>query len=155
MITQDQAKHLFDYCPTGVLLWKNPTHKAVKPGSQAGVKKPSNYATVSINAKNYMVHKLIYLWHTGDWPKVVDHIDNDKTNNKIENLRAATHSQNMMNRKGWSGKSKGVYKEHNRWVAKICVEYKKYELGRFNTEEEAAQAYKEAAEKLHGIFAKM
>lgn len=154
MITQAEVKYLFDYCPTGKLLWKNPTHTAVKVGSQAGVKNPVKYAVVYINAKSYLVHKLIYLWHTGEWPKIVDHIDNDKRNNKIENLRAATASQNMMNRKGWSGRYKGVYPAGDKWAAKITVDRRVYELGTFDTEDEAFCAYKQMADKLHGEFAK-
>lgn len=154
MLTQADVKHLFDYHPDGKLIWKNPTNRAVKPGTVAGVKKPAAYSVVSISAKIYMVHRLVYLWHTGEWPQIVDHIDNDKTNNRIENLRAATPEQNMANRRGWAGRKKGVVPAGSRWGAVIRAAGKQYWLGTFDSEDEAHAAYVEAANRLHGVFAK-
>ena len=97
------------------------------------------------------------------FPKLlVDHIDGDGLDNRRENLRLATHSENTCNRQSApTGKSRfrGVYldkregKGKKKWRAEIYKDNKKYRLGRFETEEEAAAAYNQKAIELHGEFA--
>lgn len=88
--------------------------------------------------------------------KEVDHRDGDGLHNCRTNLRVATRSQQLMNRRGW-GKSrfKGVSPEGGRWRAQIAKDHKDYLLGVFDTEEEAAIAYDRAAMTLHGEFARL
>jgi len=94
-------------------------------------------------------------------PLRVDHIDGNGLNNQRSNLRIATHRQNMINigkrRKNPTSKYKGVSfdKSRNKWTASMGVNYKCISLGRYNTEEEAAIAYNEAAKKTHGEFARL
>lgn len=90
---------------------------------------------------------------------LVDHKDNDSLNNQRSNLRLATPSQNRQNQKASACNKtgfKGVY-EHpttHRFRAQIRVNHKYYDLGFHTTAEEASEAYKEAANRLHGEFAK-
>ena len=90
---------------------------------------------------------------------VVDHINHDGMDNRRANLRAATHSQNLCNRKKRSGamysKYKGVHwhKHHKKWSSRITFQKKTIELGSFEDEIEAAKAYDEAAKIHHGEFA--
>lgn len=107
--------------------------------------------------------KFIYLHQEllGESPGyIIDHIDGDGLNNRISNLRFVTKSQNSFNSfypKGIS-KYKGVWKRQDRkkpWVAEIRVENKKYYLGSFYTEKEAALAYNDAAITLVGNYAKL
>ena len=98
MITQEQVKKLFDY-RNGELYWMINPCKNVKIGDMAGSLNNKGYKRTSINKKIYSIHRLIFLMHYGYLPQCLDHIDGNKTNNKIENLREATPSQNCYNAK--------------------------------------------------------
>lgn len=106
--------------------------------------------------------KRIYSWlHrlVMDAPKGmdVDHINRNKLDNRKQNLRICTHPQNLFNSKdkGGSSQFKGVAwnKYHKKWQAYIGKDYKKYRLGYFNVEEDAAKAYDLKAKELFGEFA--
>jgi hypothetical protein len=89
MFTQEQAHELFDY-KDGVLYWKVRPAYNIKKNSRAGSRHHSNYIYISINKSSIAEHRIIFLMHHGYLPEQVDHIDNDRTNNRIENLRKAT-----------------------------------------------------------------
>ena len=126
--------------------------------SKSGTLDGGGYIQTGIKGKYYKNHRLIFMMHHGYCPDYVDHIDGNKLNNKIENLRAATHSENLYNRKFQSNNTSGVkgvsyenqYKK--KWKAKISVDGKEISIGRFETLEEAKNAMKEMREKLHGLF---
>lgn len=88
-----------------------------------------------------------------------DHKNGDPTDNRLENLRIATHSQNMMNRKTLKkgSKYKGIYfcKIRKNWVAQISIDGKTKNIGRFFTDKQAAIAYNEQAKIHYGDFAKL
>lgn len=97
---------LFAY-KDGVLYWKTrPPFGRVKTGDTAGYKGPDGYVKVGINGVYYMAHRLIWRMHhkNGAVPIVIDHVDGNKSNNKIENLRALTHSDNIRNQTKGGGK---------------------------------------------------
>jgi len=100
-LTVDLLKHLFDYDKeTGNLIWKVTNSNNQKIGDIAGSLNPKvGYIRVGINGKKYYAHRLIFLYHKGYLPKTIDHINCDKVDNRIENLRAATVGQNQHNRK--------------------------------------------------------
>jgi len=104
---------------------------------------------------NYRVAYAMY-YGTDPGAMQIDHIDGDKSNNRISNLRLATHEQNLYNQKVNSTNTsgyKGVVQYYSRWRAYICINYKRINLGTFDTPEEAHKAYCEAADKHHGKFA--
>lgn len=102
--------------------------------------------------KQQYLHRLVM-----DAPKEmqVDHINGDKLDNRKENLRVCTNTENAKNRPAFSGKYKGVHfaKKQRKWVAQITVNRKIYNLGSHENAEHAALAYNEAAIKYHGEYA--
>lgn len=117
------------------------------------------YVQISINRKVYKAHRLAYYMQTGIDPGSyqVDHINGDRTDNRIVNLRLATNSQNQCNAKlKKSNKSgcKGVYwfARKSKWCAMIKASGKTHFLGYFSDKESASEAYTKAAEKFHGPF---
>lgn len=104
---------------------------------------------------NIMLHRLVVFAKKGE---VVDHIDGDVKNNQKSNLRICTQTENSKNRKIGTNNSsgfKGVIKKGNKYHAKIGLNKNRIHLGSFDTKEEAAKAYNEAAKKYHGDFAKL
>jgi len=151
MLTQKLIKKLFLY--DNGILYRKSTKKPACPNSIV-----KGYGTVKINNKNYKQHRIIFLYHHGYLPKALDHIDRNKLNNKIENLRPATKNGNNHN-VGLSSHNtsgyKGVYfhKPRKKWRAMIKINRKQIAIGRFDTKEEAALAYNKGALKYHGKFA--
>ena len=156
-ITVELLNELFEYS-FGNLYWKIKKGSRGLIGSQAGTKNANGYLVVTINNKKYLVHRLIYFIHNKSMPKIIDHIDNNKTNNFIENLREATESQNRYNslvgKRNVSG-VKGVswHNTHKKWRANICVNRKQIQLGSFEKKEDAISAIKDARKIYHKEFA--
>ena len=106
-----------------------------------------------------MTHRLAWMMIHGAPTADIDHIDGNRTNNRISNLRAATRSENLANARkhahNTSG-AKGVYfdRQRGKYQAHITHQYKYYHLGRFDTFEQAVAARRDAAERMHGKFAR-
>ncbi len=145
---------------TGALIWKHGAKKRVR-GDKAGSTSGKDGRTrVCFSGRKYQVHRLVWLYVNGEWPsKFIDHIDGDPSNNRIENLREATQSQNCANSRKSSRNTSG-YKgvcwsgRIGRWRSYVTVRGKTHWLGYFNTKEEAFAARVSAADRLHGEFAR-
>lgn len=156
ILTTEQLKNALDYDPnTGVFLWKIRPSKAVKVGDIAGcTEKRIGYITIGIAKRIYKAHRLAWLYMHGEWPKgLIDHINGDKADNRIANLRdvfADGNSQNVRkpNRRNKSG-FMGVIWFQNKWRASMSVNGKSKWLGDYSTPEEAHQIYLEAKRKYH------
>jgi hypothetical protein len=153
------AHELLEY-KEGKLLWKISRRGATK-GKRVGTQMTTGYRVVTIKWICYCEHRIVFLMHHGYLPTVVDHINRDPSDNRIENLRAADWSSNQHNRaiskKNTSG-FKGVTWDKSRGLYMAAIRYKGGNkngktLGRFKTAEEAHEAYKAAALKYHGEFA--
>ena len=155
MITQAELKELFDYHPDGFLVWKKRTSNRVCVGDKAGSPGTYGYLSTRIYNKNYKNHRLIWCWHYGNLPSAsIDHINGVTNDNRIENLREATHKQNCenlalakTNTSGFRGVSWD--KKKKKWNAYINHNQKRMHLGYFATTEEAAKV---AAAKRAEIF---
>jgi hypothetical protein len=161
MLTQEILLENFRYDETtGNLYWK------VKRSNRTNLLKPistknrDGYINVGTKLsgkyKNYSVHRLIWMMVYGVNPKCIDHIDGNRANNKISNLREATHQQNMQNRKKRKDSSsnyKGVSKCRNGWTATFQRDGERCHLGYFKNEIDAAKAYQEFAKFTNGDFA--
>lgn len=151
---------IFRYNPDGTLTKLTGKKETLVKGSETA----EGYRVISLSIDgvvigNFRLHRLIYQLHFGDLrqDEVIDHIDGDPRNNRIENLRKATHSQNRMNsrrvRRNTSG-FKGVHAHGDKFRAQIRIGHKRFDLGVFSTPEEAHKAYCSMAEKLYGNFAR-
>jgi len=113
---------------------------------------------VSIDYKKYKIHRLIFLMHHGYLPEYIDHIDGNPKNNRVENLRECTASQNQWNQ-GISSKNtsgiKGVvwHKRVKQWQARVRVSGVRHYLCYFRSAELAEKAVQEFREQHHGTFA--
>jgi hypothetical protein len=150
------VKELFDYCD-GKLIRKVKTSNRVKVGDIAGTIHPSGYVHIRVNGHLYKAHRLIFLWHHGYIPKYIDHIDRNKSNNKIENLRCATASENVYNtdvRKNNTTGLKGVYwhQPTSKWRVKASINGKQKHIGLFDSKESAYSAYCDVVKKNYGEF---
>ena len=127
------------------------------PGTEAG-NGAGRYKKVTINKVPYSVHRIVYLWHKGYIPKQVDHINGNRFDNRIENLRGATKFTNKWNAKLSSTNSSGVrglsFRFDGVWEAYINARNKRYYLGRFKKKEDAIRVIREYREKLHGRWAR-
>lgn len=160
-LTAERAREAFDYDPeTGALTWKVTRPGGVKAGRVAGcvvrfAAARTSYRRVGIDGVDYLAHRVCWLlWH-GTWPEdEIDHIDGDGVNNRIANLRAATHAINMRNHpkhlRNKSGAT-GVYRQRARrkWTAEIHVDGRRLHLGQFESLDEAAYV-RELAQKVYG-----
>ena len=161
MITVDELLERFEYRSDGHLYRRHNSGKS-RAGDQLGTIRKSNsnyYRRAVINGVEMPVHRLIFLMHHNTVPASIDHINGDSLDNRIENLRAATQSQNSANKKTPKNNTsgfKGVYydKTRNRWEASIMVRGKREKLGRYKTPQEAAIAYRDAAVQHFGDFAR-
>jgi hypothetical protein len=158
-ITQQLLLEVFEY-REGNLFWKVDRRGNKLQGKQANrLKKSNGYQEITLNKKNLYAHRVIFMMIHGRWPEQIDHIDGNRSNNLIENLREANNAQNNRNTKLRSSNTTGfkgvVYNKINKnYNASITVNYKSIHLGCFDTPEAAHEAYKKAALELHGNFAR-
>jgi hypothetical protein len=157
MITQELLKTHFKY-ENGNLIWLKPTSFRKKPESIAGTVN-KKCVVIGLFDKNYMAHRLIYMYHFGVMPKVIDHIDGNPFNNKIENLREATMQQNSQNSKlkitNQSGyKNVSWSKARKKWRVRLLINGLEFNFGAFKNIELADLVAQEARNKYFGSYAK-
>ena len=142
-------------CETGKFTWIRPPLNHPRLYMKEAGCNSTGYILIRIDGRKYKAHRLAWLYVYGEFPKSdIDHKDGNPENNKIENLRLATNSQNQANAKRMAGKKipKGVRIMGSRYQARITFEGKMKYLGTFGTPEAASEAYGIAADRLYGEF---
>ncbi len=158
MLSAEELRVTIFYEPeSGQLFWLKGPRSGQRVGDPNCISK-DRYLRIWISGKCYLAHRLAWFYMTGEWPPYqVDHENLDKSDNRWKNLRPASHAQNNANhrvRKDSKTGLKGVWKAKNRWQAQITVNGEKIHLGTFDAKEEAAEAYRVAAEMYFGEFAR-
>lgn len=150
MITLERLKELLTYTPeTGAFVWKLKCGRR-GPGGSAGYINTLGRRIIMIAGKSYIASRLAIFYMTGNWPiGDVDHIDRNRANDAIDNLRICTRSQNNTNSTFEHPRKKktlprGVYKRGRKFAAHVSVKNKSQYLGSYDTVEEAQQAYFQA-----------
>lgn len=160
-LTQQELKRLLSYdSETGIFYWRVKRGPA-RPGTACNYRNRANgKERIKIRIKNrlYAAHRLAWLYFYGEWPNgPVDHINRIPTDNRIVNLRLATHQQNAANsthpKRG--NRYRGVYFCYGKWMAQISHKGKSIYIGRFETEEAARAAWVEVAKRLRGEFCRV
>ena len=154
-VSIERLREIINYDPdTGVVTWAK-SRRSAPAGKVAGcLDKRCGYVSIRIDFKQYLMHRLIWFYVYGVFPEhQIDHIDGDKSNNRLANLREATISQNSQNRRRGQGRSKllGAHwlGDVKRWRSSIGIAGKNFYLGIFDTPEEAHECYKNAKRKMH------
>ena len=162
-ITQDKVKELFEY-RDGALFWKNRSFdslgRSIKylNGRVAGSIDSSGYWQTKIDGKLHLNHRLIFLMFNGYIPKVLDHIDGDRTNNAIENLRVASIAQNNHNAKIRQDNTSGCknvcwHKSSKKWQVALNINKQRKSFGNYDDIELAELVAIEARNKFHKEYA--
>jgi hypothetical protein len=155
-LTKEYLNEIFKY-KDGSLYWKINRTSNTKAGDKAGYIRPDGYVVVGFLGAIYKEHRLIFMMHYGYFPKETDHINNDKSDNRIENLREVTHQQNSLNRKLRSdntSKYTGVNwsKTNKSWIVRVTFNGVRKFLGYYHDLELANLVSIEARNKYHKEF---
>jgi hypothetical protein len=156
-LTQEMVREALSYNPsTGEFKWAV-TRGAIKAGYPAGSKHNRGYLTIRLFGKLYLLHRVAWLYEHGAWPEEqIDHINGDKKDNRIANLRCVSGAINAQNKSAaiGSNKSSGLLgvsynKKLGRWHAYINVNRRRKFLGYHDTAETAHAAYIKAKREIH------
>ena len=158
MLTQPSLKDILNYDQvTGIFTWKITSGKA-SVGNRAGsIHKSNGYRRIIIKGKHYSEHRLAWLYMTGEMPaNEIDHINGIRTDNRFDNLRAATRAENLQNQRHANSKNKSTrllgsafHKQSGTYFSRIQVDGIVKFIGAFKTAQEAHNAYVNAKRQVH------
>lgn len=156
MVTQKRLKELFIYRDGG-LYWREGSARRQTERPVGYIDRRSGYLSMKVDNTTQYVHRMIFLYHHGHLPDIIDHKDGVPLHNNIENLRECTVSQNALNRKvqiNSTTRKTGISfnRGRNKYEAYVHIDGKKKHLGICNTIQEAEKLRREAAKKYYGEF---
>jgi len=153
-MTYAEAAATFDYNQqTGVLTWK----RGRRAGKKAGTNHGDGYLTVEVRGVAYYVHRLAWLLATGYEPQnQIDHINRDRSDNRLVNLRDVTRSVNLQNSKTFVTNKCGrkcvqYHGQSGKWRARITLNGRRFSLGLHDTADAAHEAYVRAKARMHDV----
>jgi hypothetical protein len=159
-LTRERLLEVLEYNPdTGIFIWKISPSKKIRAGTIAGSVTVLGYVDIGIDYYSYFAHRLAFLYMEGRWPDPdPDHKNRIRHDNRWENLREASSSQNKMNRPynnktGYKGVKFIKRASKKPYSARIKIGDSRIFLGCFETAEEAFAAYSSAANKYFGEYA--
>lgn len=156
-VTQQRVRQLLRYCPdSGLFFWLQPPSNRVSVGSVAGcIGTDSGYRIIMIDSRRYRAHRLAWLMVHGHWPDgQIDHINGQRADNRLANLRAVSQAENSQNIRAampfnTSGFLGATRRRNDRWTAQIVVDGVTHRLGAFASPQAASEAYLAAKRRLH------
>ena len=156
MIDQTELKKYLSYDKeTGHFTWIKVASNMVKVGSRAGFLDARGYWTINVLKERSTGHRVAWIYEHGSIPEgmQIDHINGNRSDNRLVNLRVVTRSENQQNRRSANKGTKtgflGVHKHFDKFRSKIYANGKAKHLGLFDTAELAYNAYVSAKRKLH------
>lgn len=159
LISQEEIKELLDYNPeTGELHWKH-WRPGVRKDMSAGCLRDDGYIQLIIGHRTYRAHRLAWMYVHGRWPDGdIDHVNMNRSDNRLANLREASRSQNVANSRARANNPTGLKgvsfcKRKGKFRSQIKIKGRQKFLGHFNSAEDAHAAYVKAANDNFGEFA--
>jgi hypothetical protein len=160
MITKEELKSQVNYDQeTGIFTWKVRNSNRIRIGDQAGNYHNGGYIEMQLLGQRHLAHRLAWLYVYGYTPKLIDHIDGNKLNNKISNLREASYSENAYNSKIRSDNKSGVRcvswdKVRQSWEVRVKIDGKLKHFGNYKELDDAAKVAKKIRKEHHSCFFK-
>ncbi|QDX29533.1 HNH endonuclease [Dickeya poaceiphila] len=158
MLSHRQLIELINYDEsTGIFTWNVDRTGGVKKGDEAGYINNLGYRMIKLFGELHLAHRLAWFYKHKYWPSNLDHLDRNKDNNSLNNLRECSKSENQMNRAVPSNNTSGVKgvvwnKRTSKWQAQAGLNGKRYYLGLFNELSDAKNAYISFCKENHGEF---
>lgn len=150
----ERVRELLNYQPdTGIFTWLVKRRGAANKGDIAGCVARNGYLRIGIDGQLYFAHRMAWLYVHGELPKMIDHVNGVKTDNRISNLRAASQALNAQNRRRPQGSNPYIgisfHSSAKKWIANICTNGIRKTIGRFDSPEDARDAYLAEKRKTH------
>jgi len=157
ILTQEEVLKVLKY-KDGNLYRTQVTSKRTNPNKPAGGINKQGYFCIQLGKKMYLNHRLIFLMHYGYLPEFIDHIDGNRLNNNIENLRASTRAENNRNAKLRKDNTSGVkgvnwHSQANKWQVMLMVNKKHKNYGLFDSLDDAKKQAEQVRNEKHLSFA--
>ena len=154
MPSREVLVSMFDYHEDGYFIRKTPRGTQKSGSIVRGKVEKGGYRRLPISYDMFLFHRLVWMWHKGTEPKYIDHINNDREDNRIENLQPYDKKSNSRKQLRPKDNTSGFIGAHSYcrggFVASICVDSVSRTIGYYQTLKEAVVAYNNAAIEFHG-----